>query len=45
MRGEDIGSTSLRKYPNNLKTITKALVQLVLETLVQFNRLSYVFLE
>jgi hypothetical protein len=35
-RREDIGSTSLRKYPDNLKTITKALVQLALKTLVQF---------
>ena len=37
---EDIGSTSLRKYPDNLKTITKALVQRVLKTLVQVIRLS-----
>jgi hypothetical protein len=35
-RREDIGST----YPDNLKTMTKALVQLVLKTLVQFIRLS-----
>jgi hypothetical protein len=39
-RGKDIGSTSLQEYPDNLKTITKALVQLVLKTLEQFIRLS-----
>ena len=40
VRREDIGSTPLRKYPDNLKTITKALVQLVLKTLVQVIRVS-----
>jgi hypothetical protein len=39
-RREDIGSTSLRKYLDDLKTITKAVVQLVLKTLVQFIRVS-----
>ena len=34
LRREDIGSTSFRRYPD-LKTNTKALVQLDLKTLVQ----------
>jgi hypothetical protein len=40
VRGDDIGSMSLRRYPDDLKTVTKALVRLVLKTLVQFIRLS-----